>query len=177
MEKFVDEKSFGFQEIVVTYFEVLYRFKKEIPKEFSDLIFEECKNEENFSDGQFRKEDLIKLTFILSRYKLLLNTKSNAEEAFEVVANQLVKIGLSNYTKEELLAIIKNLSYRNVFPDLELFTKLEPHILKYINDYEPFSLLNIFCAYLRNYRGSNFIIQTLGFSIASNIRFMNLLGK
>ena len=99
MEKFVDEKGFGFQEIVVTYFEVLYRFKKEIPKEFSDLIFEECKNEENFSDGQFRKEDLIKLTFILSRYKLLLNTKSNAEEAFEVVANQLVKIGLSNYTK------------------------------------------------------------------------------
>jgi hypothetical protein len=161
----------------VTYFEVLYRLKKEIPKEFSDLIFEESKNEENFSEGQFSKEDLIKLTFILSRYKLLLNNKTNAEQAFEVVTNQLMKIGLANYSKEELLAIITNLSYRNVFPDLVLFTKMEPHLLKYMNDYEPISLINIFCAYLRNYRGSNFILQTLGFSIASNMKYLNLLGK
>ncbi len=156
---------------------MLYRFKKDIPKEFSDLIFSESKNKENFLDEKFKKSELIKLTFILSRYKQLLNTKTNAEEALENLSNEILKIGLANYSKGELLALITNLSYRNVYPDLELFTRFEPYIIKYLNEYEPTSLINIFIAYIRNFRGSNFLIQSLGFSIASNLRFLNLRGN
>ena len=177
LEKFVEEKSFDFYELVITYFEVLFRFRKEIPKEFSDLIFEESKNQENFENGKFKLNELIKLTFILSRYNLLLNTKSNAEEGLDVVTNQIVELGLANLKKDELLALITNITFKNVYSNLELFTKLEPHILKYLNELTPTSLVLIFSSYIRNYCGSNFFIQSIGFSIVSNLNFLSLRGK
>ena len=223
LDNFVKEKNFSFHEISLVYFECLYRFKREIPKNISDIIFEESKNENNllneeieeedkeniieeeitkdmeediegditnnknsfsdginklhnFKDGVFRKSDLIKLSYILSRFRLLLNTKENAEVGIENILRAINKIGLKNFSKEELLALVTNLSYRSIYPDLHFFTKLEPHLLKYFNNYSVSSLVSIFFSYIKNYRGSNFFIQTLGFSISSNLEFCSSKG-
>lgn len=168
----VGEKDFDLREIVNVYFEVFFRMKKEFSKEIADKIFELSMNSENLK--QFTKMDLIKLSYILSRYNLLLNKRINAVEGLSNIVKGFLQLGLGNFTKEELLSIIKNLSYKNVYVDLEFFTRLEPYLLKYLNEYNVSSVVNIFCLYIKNFLGSNFFLQTLGFSIATNLNFLTV---
>lgn len=168
------------RDLVLTFFEIMYRFRKDIPKEFSDEIFEKAKNIDNFVN--FQSLDLIKLSYILSRYSMALNTLENAQIGLfnitqilsEPVTNESENTNAGSsmlpiLTKEEILTLVQNLSYRGVYPELEFFTKLEPYILKYLNKYTVESLISIYCSYIRNFLGTNFFLQTVGFSINSNL--------
>jgi hypothetical protein len=168
----IKEKKMNLRETVVVYFEVFFRLKRDIPKDISDMIFEQCRNSENLKNSHFTKMDLIKLSFILSRYNTLLSKRQNAVEGLSNVVNSFIEIGLGNFQKEELLSIIKNLSYKNVYLDLEFFTRLEPYLLKHLNEYKISSIVNIFCIYIKNFIGSDFFLQTLGFSISKNLEFL-----
>jgi len=172
LDEIIKEKKMNLRETVVVYFEVIFRMKRDIPKDISDMIFEKCKNPENLK-FYFTKMDLIKLSFILSRYNTLLNKRQNAVEGLSNVVNNFIEIGLGNFQKEELLSVIKNLSYKNVYIDLEFFTRLEPYVLKYLNEYKISSIVIIFSIYIKNFIGSDFFLQTLGFSISKNLEFLN----
>jgi hypothetical protein len=52
-----DKKTYAFYEIVMTYFEVNYRMKKDISQIFIDRIFKDSLNIENLKD--FEKFELI----------------------------------------------------------------------------------------------------------------------
>jgi hypothetical protein len=167
VDKYVQEKDFNLKDLVLTYYEIFYRFKKNIPKDISDKIFIECTEYANIQN--FDKSELVKVSYILSRFKMFLNTKTNAKKALDNVIQSLMKINLNHFSKEEIENLISIFSYNSVHPHLEFFTLLEPHILKYLNDYPIGSLIRIFTSYLHNFLGSNFFIQTVGFAINSNL--------
>jgi hypothetical protein len=157
----------------MTYFEIYYRLNKEIPKKFSDRIFKESSNFENFKD--FDKLDLIKMTHLLSRYQEFGNSKTEAVEGLNTVTKCLLNTDLSELKRNELETIILNLSYKQVNPNIELFTNLEPYVLKYLPEYSLQSLVNIFSAYIRSFCGTNFFLQTLGFTISSQLSNCNII--
>lgn len=169
LKDFVEAKQFNFHELVITYFEVFFRFRKDIPKEISDQIFEESKNLSKFS-----LSDLIKLSYILSKYNLFLNSKASAEEGMKSVTNEIEKIGLMHLTKEQIVTLLENVS--KLTADVEFLTKLEPHILKYLNELSPSALCEIYKNYIKNLCGSNFFIQSIGFSLAANLKFLTTKG-
>lgn len=173
LENIIKEKDFSLRDYINVYFEIFYRFKKDIPKEISDLIFEESKINENMNKNQFTKVELIKLSYILSRYNILLNKRQNAVEGLSNIVEEFYKIGLGNFTKEELYSIIKNLGYKNIYIDLEFFTRLEPYLLKYLTEYNISTVVNIFTLYMKNFLGSNFFLQSLGLGIATNLKYLN----
>jgi hypothetical protein len=169
----VERKNYSFYEIVMTYFEVYYRLNKEVPKKFADRIFIDSMIIENFKD--FDKLELIKLTHLLSRYKEFGHSKKDAFECLNTVVECFLTMDLSTLTKSEVEALIINLSFKQVNPHLELFTYLEPYVLKYIADYSIKSLVNIFSAYVKGYCGTNFFLQTLGYTIASKLPNCNII--
>jgi hypothetical protein len=169
----VEKKNYTFYEIVMTYFEVNYRMKKDIPQKFIDRIFKDCLNVENLRE--FGKLELIKLTYLLSRYEDLRVKQQDAFESLNSVIQCLLQMDLSALTKSELEAIILNLSYKQINPDLELFTYLEPYILKYLSEYSLQSIVNIFYAYVKSFCGTNFFLQTLGYSISSKLEYCNII--
>ncbi len=175
LAKVIEEKNFKFRDLLLTYFEVLYRFKKDIPSEFVDTIFQESNIEESFTN--FSIPDLIKLSYILSRHRLFMKTKEEAEGGLMIIANLILNYGLENLSKHELYELIYNISFNQLFTNLEFFTYMEPHLLKYFNEFSPKNLVNIYCIYIKNFLGSNFFIQTLGFTIASNFPHLSLKGK
>jgi hypothetical protein len=174
LNKIIEEKIFKFRDLLLIYFEVLYRFKKDIPAQFVETIFQESNKEESFSN--FKIQDLIKLSHILSRHRLFMRTKEEAEGGLMIIANIVLNYGFENLSKQELYELIYNMSYNQLFTNLEFYTYAEPHLIKYFNEFSAKSLVNIYSIYIKNYLGSNFFIQTLGFTISSNLANFNLKG-
>jgi hypothetical protein len=54
---------------------------------------------------------------------------------------------------------------------------MEPYIIKNILNYDIKSIVAIFYAYLSNFRGTDFFIKTLGFTIKSRIKEASIDGK
>jgi hypothetical protein len=168
LNKLIKEKEYKFHDLVLTYFEIFFRFKRSIPSDIAQIIFNECENPDNFKE--FKKLDLIKLSFILSHYYNIEGiNKESATEAMKNLVDKIASLELAEFSMNEIEEIVMNLCHREIYPDLVLFTRFEPHILKYLPRYSLSSVIKIFSAYIRTYCGTNFFLQALGYCISAQI--------
>ena len=72
--------------------------------------------------------------------------------------------------------VLINFSRNKLNPNIELLTHFEPYIIKNLLTYDIKTLVAIFYAYVSNFRGSDFYIKTLGFSISSRIKEASIEG-
>ena len=160
-------------------FECVYRFKK-IPS--SDIlkkiqIFLNNPEKKNFISENFSKNEILKLCFLLCKHENLSIDKLSAKSSLDYLSEILLSTGLENLTNEEIKTVILNYSKNNLNPNIELFTLLEPYIIKGINSFNFKSMVLIFVAYLKNFRGTDFFIKTLGFYVNSRLKEAELNGK
>lgn len=171
------KESFSNKELMNIAFELVYRYKKfpsqEIVNAIKNIIkYEELKN----MDKNYNKNDLIKFSFILTKYEVLKITEEEAQKTYDDLADSLIKLGLEKLTIDEIKTIIFNFT-KNKFPvNVELFTLLEPYIIKEINSFDFKSLAHVFNSYLKHLRGSDFYIKTIGFHLGARIKEATITG-
>ncbi len=180
--EYIKEKNndFSNKEKVLILFEFIYRFKK-LPDEnllnsFKDLISSNEKNNNNFNKFDYNKSDLIKISFLLTKWDSISINKQEAINTGDLVANLFIKNGLEKLKSEEIKNILINFCRNKLNPNIELLTHLEPYIIKNILKYDIKSIVAIFYAYLSNFRGTDFFIKTLGFTIKARIKEASIEG-
>lgn len=161
------KSDLNIKDIISVFFEYLHKFNREMPEQYQYQLINECSTDK-FLNLDLEKLELIKLSFILSRMKI---PKEIIEKCFKNLTCKILKLELQDLSKEEISTIIANFSYNSVYPDIELFTRLEPYILKYLENYSVFSIINLFSSYLKNLCGTDVFLNTLGFSISKNLEF------
>ena len=181
--RLVDEKSKELtkKELVLILFEFIYRFKLIIPdKKILNSLKELFSENRQILQSQifsYDKSELIKISFLLSKYESLNISKDEAISYLDLIENGLINFGLEQLNLEEIKIIIINFAKNKLNANLELFIHLEPYIIKSILNIDIKTLVTIFYAYLSNYRGSDFFVKTLGFSIKSRIKETSIDGN
>lgn len=159
-------------------FEYLYRYKtlpdQNIVKSVKKFIEDK---ELNNKETQFSKNEILKFCFLLTKYELIDLKTEQAQESLDTLAELLMITGLEKLTFDEIKILIVNNSKSKLNPHVELFTLLEPHIIKEINNANVKSLIRIFNCYRRSFLGTDFFIKTIGFYIGARVNEANIDGK
>ena len=92
----------------------------------------------------------------------------------KLAANALNRKDFSKITKKEILAIIIPLKKIGIVPDDTLMFRLEPYILKYLKEFEPNKLAEIYTTYLRFRKGSSAFMDFMINALLLNLRKINL---
>ncbi len=170
------KESFSNKDLMNIAFEYIYRFKQiplqEIIEKIKNIIkYDELKS----SDNDYNKNDILKFSYLLTKFDSLKLTEE-AEKAYDDLAILLIKRGLENLNKNEIKNILFNFTRNKLPPNIELFSLLEPYIIKEINNFDFKSLIHIFTAYIKNYIGTDFFIKTLGFHLGARLKEANIDG-
>jgi hypothetical protein len=162
-----EKNIYNIKNLLNCYFEIYHKFKRSLPKEVVETLF----NTEMVSKdiGNLSISDLTKLSYLYSQYFQHIEvSRDKAISSFALIKTQILPL-LSKLDQEEIYRIIINFGLKEIYPDFELFTFMEPYILKYLNSYDMSKVIRIFTTYIKNKLGSNFFIQTLSFSIYSHL--------
>jgi len=159
-------------------FEFIFRFRKIPIEEIINGVRKIIKNNELKNNKEnFLKNDLMKFSYLLTKFELLKFSENEVQSSFNYLAELFIFKGLQNLNSEEIKKIIINFTKNKFPPNLDLFTLLEPYIIRDINNYEYKSLLIIFSSYIKNFKGSDFFIKTVGFNLGCRLIEANIDGN
>ena len=171
------KESFSNKDLMNIAFECIYRFKQIPSQEIIEAIKNIIKYDElNHPDIDYNKNDILKFSFLLTKFESLKLLTQEAQNTYDVLSNLLINRGLENLNNDEIKNVMFNFTRNKLAPSQELFTLLEPYIIKEINNFEFKSLIHIFSAYIKNFRGSDFFIKTLGFHLGARFKEANIDG-
>ncbi len=170
--------SFPNKDLMNIAFEFIYRFKEIrneiILKGFKTII---NNNELSEQEKEYSISDILRFSFLLTKYDLLKLTVEETQKTYNDLSQLLIKKGLENLNTDDIRRIMFNFTRNQFEVSIDLFTLLEPYIIRDINQYSLKSLIYIFIAYIKNYIGTDFFIKNIGFNIGARLKEANIEGN
>lgn len=131
LDLFIMKQKYNFNELNLVIFQFLYRFNKKLDDYLVKKYFDFGENRKHFKN--MKMNELIKASYVFSRYHIYdAKLKERAQFALFNIMLELFDRDFSTLETEEIDLIVANFSHLQIYPDLELFIRLEPYILKVI---------------------------------------------